>query len=183
MHEPITAAPQPAPPAMDLRPATEEILQVRNLVKVYPGSTVPALDGLHFAVRQGEIFGLLGPNGAGKTTAISIICTLLRPTSGSALVCGKDVTAVPAAVRHLFGLAPQDLALYPNLTVRENLRYFGRLYHLRGRRLDQRIEECLELVGLAAKRGPAGGNLLRGDEKAGQSGGRHPAHSPDSGAG
>ena len=149
MYQNLAVALPPDPPAMDSRPDTEEILQVSHLVKVYPGSRVAALDGLQFTVREGEIFGLLGPNGAGKTTAISIICTLLRPTSGSALVCGRDVCAEPAAVRRLFGLAPQELALYPNLTARENLRYFGRLYHLRGRRLDERVEECLALVGLS----------------------------------
>jgi ABC-2 type transport system ATP-binding protein len=130
-------------------PAGGEIVRVRDLVKVYPGGTVPAVNGLDFAVRPGEIFGLLGPNGAGKTTAISIICTLLRPTSGSVVLSGHDVVTEPAAVRGLLGLAPQDLALYPSLTVGENLRYFGRLHGLKGRSLDRRIAECLEMVGLA----------------------------------
>ena len=128
---------------------TSDVLQVRKLVKTYAGATTPAVNGLDFTVREGEFFGLLGPNGAGKTSAISIICTLLRPTSGSAILCSVDVACHPAAARRLFGLAPQDVALYPTLTVRENLLYFGRLYGLSRTVLDRRIEECLTQVGLA----------------------------------
>jgi ABC-2 type transport system ATP-binding protein len=126
----------------------DEVLRVRRLVKRYPGSAAPALNGLDFAVHPGECFGLLGPNGAGKTTAISVICTLLRPTSGSVEVCGIDAQRDPVAVRRVIGLAPQDVALYPSLTARENLEYFGRLCGLSGRTLRSRIEECLALVGL-----------------------------------
>ena len=129
------------------------ILQVRGLVKIYPGATTPAVDGLDFSVREGEIFGLLGPNGAGKTTVISIVCTLLRPTSGRVTLCSVDTLADPASVRRLFGLAPQEIALYPSLTARENLHYFGRLYGLPGRVLRGRIEECLALVGLSDRGG------------------------------
>jgi ABC-2 type transport system ATP-binding protein len=125
------------------------VLQVEQLVKVYPGASVAAVNGLDFSVRSGEIFGLLGPNGAGKTTAISIICTLLRQSSGRVLLGGHDTALHPAAVRDLFGLAPQELALYPSLSARENLRYFGRLYGLTGRALASRIDHCLALVGLA----------------------------------
>jgi len=124
------------------------VLQVRGLVKVYRGAGTPALNGLDFTVRDGEVFGLLGPNGAGKTTAISIICTLLRPTGGSVTLCGVDTARFPARARRMFGLAPQDIALYPSLTARENLRFFGGLYGLKGRDLRRRIEECLSLVGL-----------------------------------
>ena len=113
----------------------EGILQVRQLAKVYPGAGAPAVDGLDFTVFDGEIFGLLGPNGAGKTTAISIICTLLRPTAGEVLLCSLDTARHPSEARRLFGLAPQEVALYPRLTARENLRYFGRLYGLAGRAL------------------------------------------------
>ena len=127
---------------------TDDILQVHQLVKVYPGGAVPAVNGLDFTVKSGEVFGLLGPNGAGKTTAISIICTLLRPTSGTATVCSIDTQRDPAAVRRVIGLAPQEIALYPSLTVRENLRYFGRLYGLSGRLLRRQIEDCLARVGL-----------------------------------
>lgn len=133
--------------------AGDGILQVRRLVKVYRGAAAPAVDGIDFAVRQGEIFGLLGPNGAGKTTVISIICTLLRATSGSVTLCSLDTERNPARLRSLFGLAPQEIALYPSLTARENLHYFGSLYGLSGRVLRRRIEECLALVGLSDRGG------------------------------
>lgn len=121
---------------------------MKKLCKQYRGVSVPAVNSLDFTVRSGEIFGLLGPNGAGKTTAISIICTLMQPTSGTVTLCNYDVVNNSAAVKPLLGLAPQELALYPSLTARENLRYFGRLYGLTGRTLANRIDECLSLVGL-----------------------------------
>lgn len=126
----------------------ETLLRVEKLVKLYPGGAVPALDGIDFNVYSGEIFGLLGPNGAGKTTAISIICTLLRQSSGRVLLSKEDTLLNPSAVRTLFGLAPQDIALYPTLTARENLRYFGRLYGMTGCKLSDRIDQSLDLVGL-----------------------------------
>lgn len=137
--------------ALDAETASADILRVSNLVKLYRGASVPAVNGLDFTVRKGEIYGLLGPNGAGKTTAISIICTLLHPTSGTATLCGHDVVKEPSAVRPLLGLAPQELALYSSLTARENLRYFGRLYGITGSRLAERIDQCLALVGLSDK--------------------------------
>lgn len=127
----------------------EALLLVEQLVKMYRGATVPALNGLDFKVFSGEIFGLLGPNGAGKTTAISIICTLLRQTSGRVLLNLKDTLLSPSGVRAMIGLAPQDLALYPTLTARENLRYFGRLYGITGQTLSDCIDRSLALVGLA----------------------------------
>jgi len=133
--------------------AGDEILQVRRLVKVYRGAATPAVDGIDFAVKRGEIFGLLGPNGAGKTTVLSIICTLLRPTSGSVTLCSQDTSLRPTRLRSLFGLAPPEIALYPSLTARENLHYFGSLYGLSGRVLRSRIEKCLELVGLSDRGG------------------------------
>ena len=133
--------------------AGDEILKVRRLVKVYRGAATPAVDGIDFAVKRGEIFGLLGPNGAGKTTVLSVICTLLRPPSGSVTLCSQDTERSPTRYRSLFGLAPQEIALYPRLTARENLHYFGRLYGLSGRVLRRRTEECLELVGLSDRGG------------------------------
>ena len=125
-----------------------KILSVHRLVKIYPKKSQPAINGLTFSITEGEVFGLLGPNGAGKTTAISIMTTLLKPTSGSLTVCGLDVLRYPAQVRGLIGFVPQEIALYQNLTLRENLRFFGRIYGLRGRELTTHISEFIELVGL-----------------------------------
>jgi ABC-2 type transport system ATP-binding protein len=128
--------------------ATDIALSTESLVKLYPGADKPALDGLTLQVERGSIFGLLGPNGAGKTTAISILCTLLRPTSGAAIILGHDVVTAADAVRRSIGLVPQDIALYPSLTARENLRYFARMLRISGRRIEERVAQCLELVGL-----------------------------------
>ncbi|MEW6671743.1 MAG: ABC transporter ATP-binding protein [Thermodesulfobacteriota bacterium] len=129
-------------------PSGENVLVVRDLIKIYKGATVPALSGLNFTVPAGEIFGLLGPNGAGKTTAISILSTLLRPTRGSVSICGIDALKHPGRVKGVIGLVPQNIALYAGLTARENLRYFGKVCGLKGKILDDRVQACLELAGL-----------------------------------
>lgn len=100
-----------------------------------------ALDGVSFAVREGEIFGLLGPNGGGKTTLFRILCTLLTPGGGSARICGHDVVTDPAAVRSSLGVVFQSPSLDPQLTVAENLRYGGNLHGLRGSDLEDRWRE------------------------------------------
>lgn len=105
----------------------------------------PALDGLSLAIRPGSFFGLLGPNGAGKSTLIAILCGLLAPTRGTVRITGHD----PRAVKSEIGLVPQDLALYPTLTARENLEFFGRMQGLRGARLRRRIDDCLAIARLA----------------------------------
>jgi len=136
---------------MPLTETKEKALVVKGLVKTYKGSSDPALSGFDISVNYGEIFGLLGPNGAGKTTAISIMSTLLQPTGGSVTICGIDAVRQPNRIKKLIGLVPQDIALYANLTVRENLRYFGRICGLKGQVLKDRISECLEMVGLEKK--------------------------------
>ncbi|MBU0729368.1 MAG: ABC transporter ATP-binding protein [Proteobacteria bacterium] len=123
-------------------------LVIKNITKQYKGAPRPALAGLDIAIRQGEIFGLLGPNGAGKTTAISIMSTLLRPDSGTVSICGVDALAHPGKVRNLISLVPQHIALYLELTARENLNYFGRLFGLKGSDLKIQVEEALVMVGL-----------------------------------
>ncbi len=133
--------------------SNENLLEARQLVKFYRKASMPALNGLTVSIREGEVFGLLGPNGAGKTTAISIMNTLLKPTSGSITVCGINAVRYPAQVRGLIGFVPQEIALYQNLTVRENLQFFGRIYGLRGKELAVRISEFLELVGLEESAG------------------------------
>jgi ABC-2 type transport system ATP-binding protein len=99
-------------------------------------------------VRPGETYGLLGPNGAGKTTTIRMVCGLLRPDAGTVVIAGNPLEAGSSESRRLIGYVPQDVALYPDLSARENLRFFGRLYRLAGRELAARVDEVLELVDL-----------------------------------
>jgi len=125
------------------------VLTATGLSKTYAGSAVPALDGLDLSAAEGEVVGLLGPNGAGKTTAISILCTLLRPDRGSVNICGRNAVRDPAGVRGCIGLAPQEIALYTRLSLRENLAYFGGLAGLGSAECRRRVEDCLELLELA----------------------------------
>ncbi len=124
----------------------KNIVEVSNLVKQYDGLT--AVNGVNLAIRQGEIFGLLGPNGAGKTTIISMLTCLLAPTSGTVSVAGHDVVSQAKTVKGIIGLVPQDLAVYPKLSACDNLLFFGRIYGLKGRGLQQRVNDLLEMVGL-----------------------------------
>jgi ABC-2 type transport system ATP-binding protein len=125
------------------------ILEARNLVKKF--GDFPAVNGISFDIIEGEIFSLLGPNGAGKTTTISMLSTLYVPTSGEATIGGHSITKEPMAVRNLIGVVPQDLALYEDLTARENLKFWGRMYGLFGKALNARIDEVLEQIGLTDK--------------------------------
>jgi ABC-2 type transport system ATP-binding protein len=109
---------------------------------------VYAVQGVDFTVQTGEIFSLLGPNGAGKSTTISMLSCLLRPTKGDALVMGHSVTREPHKVKEVLGVVPQDIALYPDLSARENLDFWGKMYGLRGAALRQRVDAVLEMVGL-----------------------------------
>jgi ABC-2 type transport system ATP-binding protein len=122
------------------------ILEAENLVKKYGDAT--AVSGISFEVEEGEVFGLLGPNGAGKTTTISMLTGVLEPTSGTARIGGHDILAEPQAVKRMNGLVPQDLALYPTLSARTNLQFFGRIYGLRGKALRERVDDVLEIVAL-----------------------------------
>lgn len=122
------------------------ILEVHDLVKKY-GDLV-AVKGISFDIHEGEIFSLLGPNGAGKTTTISILSTLLTPTSGDASVCGYSVTQDPMAVKKTIGIVPQEIALYEELSAMENLRFWGQMYNLSGKALSMRVDEVLEQIGL-----------------------------------
>ncbi len=122
------------------------LLECRGLGKDYGG--LRAVDALDLDIEEGEIFGLLGPNGAGKTTAISMMCGVVTPSRGSARVAGHDLARDSFAARRAIGLVPQDLALYEDLTARQNLRFFGRLYGLRGAELTARVDWALDLAGL-----------------------------------
>jgi ABC-2 type transport system ATP-binding protein len=125
------------------------ILEVKDLVKKYGDFT--AVKGISFEIQEGEIFSLLGPNGAGKTTTISMLSTLFAPSAGEATIGGHSVTKEPMAVRNLIGVVPQELALYDDLSARENLLFWGQMYGLSGRALKIRVEEVLEQIGLADK--------------------------------
>jgi len=125
-------------------------IAVVGLEKIYPGADQPAIRDLSFEVEAGEFFGLLGPNGAGKTTTISILCGLLRPTSGHAMIRGVRWDRHSPPLPPHIGLIPQEIALYPTLTVRENLVYFGRMNGLRNGPLKEQVEHCLDFAGLAA---------------------------------
>jgi len=131
------------------------IVEANELVKQYPRSPEPAVRGISFAIQQGEIFGFLGPNGAGKTTTISMLSCLLKPTKGSATVAGFDLVSQPNDVKRRIGLVPQDLALYPTLSARDNLLFFGRIYGLKGPNLRQRVDDALKMVGLFDRAGDA----------------------------
>jgi ABC-2 type transport system ATP-binding protein len=123
-------------------------ITIKNIFLTYPGSPSPAVDGLNLSIGKGEIFGLLGPNGAGKTTAISMMSTLIKPSSGTITIEGKDAARFPKEVKKLIGYVPQEIALYAEMTARENLRYLGQVLGMKGIELEERISECIELVGL-----------------------------------
>ncbi len=122
------------------------MLQVDNLRKTFGGTV--AVDGITFQAEAGEIFGLLGPNGAGKTTTLNCICGLLVPDSGQIHVLGHDIVQRGAAARRPLGVVPQDLALYDDLSARENLEYWGAVCGLRGSDLRKRSGEVLDAIGL-----------------------------------
>jgi len=121
-------------------------IEVQGLHKAF--GEVKAVQGVSFNVQHGEIFSLLGPNGAGKTTAISILATLLRPDQGDALVLGHSIRKGPMGVKSVLGVVPQEIALYEDLSARENLTFWGKMYGLRGSVLKTRVDEVLETIGL-----------------------------------
>ncbi len=125
----------------------DAIIDAERLTKRY--GEIVAVDSVSFEVPEGEIFGLLGPNGAGKTTTIGILSCLVTPTAGSARICGIDVTKDSLGVRSKIGVVPQEIALYPTLSARDNLVFWGRMYGVPDHALKQRIEEILETVELS----------------------------------
>jgi ABC-2 type transport system ATP-binding protein len=122
-------------------------VEVMELRKQYGSLT--AVDGVSFEIQEGEVFSLLGPNGAGKSTTIGMLSALIEPTGGDARIGGLSVKGRSAAVRRFFGVVPQEIALYEELSAKDNLLFWGRLYGLRGAVLRGRIERVLEKVDLA----------------------------------
>jgi ABC-2 type transport system ATP-binding protein len=129
------------------------MIEVRDLVKKYKKANDVALNHVSLSIHEGEFFGLLGPNAAGKTTLISVIAGLLKITSGEVFFQDINVKTNPAGIKKSIGLIPQELALYPNLTIRENLEFFGRMHGLYGKVLKQKIDEYLSVVELTGSAG------------------------------
>ena len=127
----------------------DKAIQLQDLHKNF--GEVYAVQGVSFDVQAGEVFSLLGPNGAGKSTIISMLSCLLEPTQGDALVMGHSILREPQAVKAAIGVVPQEIALYPDLTARENLVFWGKMYGLRGGALRQRVDEVLEVIGLTGR--------------------------------
>lgn len=121
-------------------------IEVQSLYKSF--GEIHALQGTSFSVEEGEIFSLLGPNGAGKSTTISILSGLLEPDQGEATIMGHSIRTEPDAAKASLGVVPQDIALYPDLSARENLIFWGKMYGLRGAALKKRVDEVLEIIGL-----------------------------------
>jgi ABC-2 type transport system ATP-binding protein len=130
---------------------TEPLLRCEHLARRFRDRV--AVDDVSFEIARGEIYGLLGPNGAGKTTTISMVAGILQPDEGTITVAGRPLTTGAGPAKQLIGLVPQDIALYPDLTATENLQFFGRLQNLDGRRLAERIEAVLHVVGLTERAG------------------------------
>jgi ABC-2 type transport system ATP-binding protein len=133
-----------------IKPKEEKdwIIKTENLFKKYKGSNQFAVNSLNLSIKKGTIFGLLGPNGAGKTTTLSILCGLLEPTSGK---ISFHKSLIKENLKKTLGYIPQELALYPRLTGKENLMFFGKLYKIKGKALNKRVDELLSIIGLEDK--------------------------------
>lgn len=121
-------------------------IEVKQLKKNF--GDLLAVQGVDFYAQEGEILSLLGPNGAGKSTTISMISGLLAPSEGDAMVMGYSLRTEPEAAKAMLGVVPQDIALYPDLSARENLDFWGKMYGLRGKALKNRVDEVLKIIGL-----------------------------------
>ncbi|MBI9050740.1 MAG: ATP-binding cassette domain-containing protein [Anaerolineaceae bacterium] len=126
------------------------IIRVEHLTKIFP--EIIAVDDISFDIYAGEIYSLLGPNGAGKTTTISMLSTLIKPSSGDATVAEHSILKDPISVRKTIGVVPQEIALYDSLTAQENLAFWGKMYDLYGKKLSQQSEKILHQVGLWDRR-------------------------------
>lgn len=125
------------------------MIQINQLSKKYKGAELFSVKDLDLKVEEGEIYGLLGPNGAGKTTLISMLTSLLKPTSGTFTIDSLNFKEHKNQLKQLIGIVPQEYALYPTLTAYENLEYFGSMYGIKGRDLKKSIMQHLEIMGLS----------------------------------
>jgi ABC-2 type transport system ATP-binding protein len=124
-------------------------IQVQDLYKNF--GDIHAVQGVSFDVQAGEIYSLLGPNGAGKSTIISMLACLLHPNHGNALVMGHSILRQPMDVKAAIGVVPQEIALYEDISARENLAFWGKMYGLRGPDLERRVDEVLDVIGLSGR--------------------------------
>jgi ABC-2 type transport system ATP-binding protein len=127
------------------------LLNAEELSMTYPKTKAPAVDNISLAIRKGELLGLAGPNGAGKTTLLSILSTLFLPSKGTLLFDGIDMIRNPDRIRRRIGLVPQEIALYDNLTGRENILYFASLYGLKKKEAITQADFYLNMFGLREK--------------------------------
>lgn len=132
-------------------PHGSSAIELRHLSKTFPGGQAPALDDVDLCVPRGGFFGILGPNGAGKTTLMSVLAGLLKPSSGTVRIDGRNGLAERAAIKRILGIVPQEPAIYPTLTARENLDFFGRMQGLAGDLLHARVLACLGLAEMNAE--------------------------------
>jgi ABC-2 type transport system ATP-binding protein len=129
----------------------EAIVGIQSITKQYKGSAKPAITDFSLIIPAGSVFGLLGPNGAGKSTLVMMLCGLMNPDSGSIRVLGMDVKQDGSLIRKSIGVAPQEIALFPTLTARENLLYFSDMYGLRKEKTKKEIDTYLAIFGLTDK--------------------------------
>lgn len=128
------------------------IIDAKDISYTYKGADKPSVNSISLQIEKGELYGLIGPNGAGKTTLISIIATLIKPAAGGSInICGINLNSKPADIRKQLGLIPQNIALFPELTGRENLFYFSTMYGLKKKQIKKEIEKKLEMFGLKDK--------------------------------
>jgi sodium transport system ATP-binding protein len=140
------------------------MIEVRDLSKSFPGHDGPkvAVDAIHFTVRPGEVFGLLGPNGAGKTTTLRMLCTVLKPTGGTANVAGFDVMTQPSEVRRHVGFLSANTGVYDRMTAWEMVEYYGHLYDIPAEVLQARMNDLFTTLQMHDFRDVSGGKMSTG---------------------
>ena len=127
---------------------SNSVIHINELYKKYKDADDFSVNNLNLIIEEKEIFGLLGPNGAGKTTLLSMLCGLIKPTSGNFTIQNLSYDKNATQIKNIIGVVPQEYALYPTLTARENLRYFGSMYGLKGKELCSKVDEALDHLGL-----------------------------------